>query len=75
MTEKVTAQDVRLAPEPVTDKELLIKSHIDVATLMLDTVPLTIIDVTRHAHKRVPLQKNLRIIWLCFCIFVTCIWT
>ena len=32
-------------------------------------------DVTKTAHEKQPLQRNLRIIWFCFCVFVTCIWT
>ena len=75
MTENESPQYVELINEPVADNESLVKSHTGVAKLMLESVPLTIIDVTRHAHRRVPLQRNLRIIWLCFCIFVAGIWT
>ena len=32
-------------------------------------------DVTKKAHENVPLQRNLRVVWFCFCVFVTCIWT
>ena len=46
MTENESPQYVELINEPVVDNESLVKPHTGVAKLMLESVPLTIIDVT-----------------------------